>query len=436
MNIEKQTNELPVSLPPQVELPKKLHKKRLIVPLLIAVIVIVGVGASYVLLKNSSMKKQTIENKKTTSISSDTSAAEKDTIKLVKVTYTRTTPDGAQNSNDYPPIFANGSYLELNGNGELNYNDSVVKKDVRIIDAVLSRDGKHYAYRLKLSSENNSQIPSKSELYIDNSKVTELDSSELLAIANNGKDYLVKSYSNKVTSSTYNSGVHEEIIKLNNTKNIVSSSYGFLSGQYSADLKNVLVLSRRNDAGADWYFNDQKLSNCSHDNTANDSTILSADGSNTMCSVYTIGKAQIGSSLVYNINKLQNFINNAAVANIANPIDADGVALNGFADKNNWLLFVGGKSVLTADGTLKPLSQVIPEAATALKEKNCEGYSNLSNASIAFISNSKFAVLIPCSSKKLFTKGFNLTNIPDFSQKKFLNIEYFKASKTLYTYIN
>jgi hypothetical protein len=258
-----------------------------------------------------------------------------------------------------------------------------------------------------------------------------------LAIADNGNDYLIKTYTSKITATTYHAGIREEIIKLNDTKSIVSSPYGFLSGKYSADVQNILVQTRTNGPGSSWYHNNQKLVNCS-DETGKVTLVasLSDDGSSTFCSAYTLDKAQSGSSLVYNINKLQDFYNDVSVANITSPIDADGISLTGFADKSNWIQFVGGKAIITSDGSIKKLSDEFPEIATALNEQACEDYSNLSDTSIAFVNNNKLAVLVPCSSNKLLAKGFSFSAAPDLSGQNFLGLEYSSGDTTLYVYTN
>lgn len=441
MNNEQQP--APTEQPPQIPItppiqPETKTKKRLVLIISAVVFVfLIGSGVAYAILKKSSPEKSKKSTQQVSTTPNTKASEQKDTIKLVKVAYTSTTPVGAQNSNDEPPVLAGGSYLELNGNGELTYNGTVLKKDSRIKDAVLSKNGKHYAYRLELSSQDYGQVPTKSELYIDNNKVAELGSSALLAIADNGKDYLVKTYTSKITPTIYNTGIREEVIKLNDTKNIVSSPYGFLSGQYSADAQNVLVQSRTNVSGSYWYYNNQKLANCSDDtNKIRLVATLSSDGKHTFCSAYTLGNAQSGSSLVYNITKLQSFFDDSSIAHNTSPIDADGIALTGFSDKSNWLLFVGADSVVTSDGAVKKLSDVSAEIAMALREKTCEGYSNLSNTNIVFASNDKFAVLVPCSSKKLFTKGFVFDTQPDLNSQKFLGMEYSDADKTIYVYAN
>jgi hypothetical protein len=133
---------------------------------------------------------------------------------------------------------------------------------------------------------------------------------------------------------------------------------------------------------------------------------------------------------------LQDFYNDVSVANITSPIDADGISLTGFADKSNWIQFVGGKAIITSDGSIKKLSDEFPEIATALNEQACEDYSNLSDTSIAFVNNNKLAVLVPCSSNKLLAKGFSFSAAPDLSGQNFLGLEYSSGDTTLYVYTN
>ncbi len=435
---QQQPSEPPIIPSTQPEMPETKKRNWLIITLVIAVVLIVGGGVSYALLKKSSTEQN----------------SGKDTIKLVKVTYTKTdNPNSPGPPRDQPPILANGSYLQLNGNGELNYNGKVVKKNDGIVYAVLSKNGKHYAYQVRLSTEGHSygDGPDESELYIDNRKVSKLGKSKLLAIADNGKDYLVETYGNVVPSAiynTYSTNYREEFIKLNNTKIIATAPYGFINAQYSADLQNVLVSRYRDikdyigkpkpqsrSLHMDWYYNNQWLSNCSGDNPTDFADVLlSADGSSAMCRMRTYYNTQNDSSRApdYKIDKVQIFVNNTLIAKTTEPIDAADIRIFGLADKDNWLLF-GGNVVITSDGRVKQLSEVLPEAATALGENDCTK-KYISDPSFVFVNNDKFAMLVPCSSKKLFTKGFDFSSVPDLSRLEVSGLEYSGTAKVLYIY--
>lgn len=418
--------------------PPKQYKKPLLISAVVILVLAVS-GLAYALLRPKTIINQSSAT--TTSTNQQAEPEQKIAIKLVKVTYRSTTPPGSQNGADNPPILANGSYLELNGNGELNYNGSVAVKDRRIEDAVLSKNGKHYAYRLELASTDYGQLPTKSELYIDNKKVASLGQASLLAVDDNGTTYLTKNYTNKETATSYNTGIREEVVKLNDSQEIVRSPYGFMGGDYSADLKNVLVEARNYGAGNSWFFNGRKLKNCSYEwNSVNNNApsfnaMLSNSGTNSMCTVWYLGKAAQGSGLVYNITKLQNFVDDSSAFNLTKRFDADGVSLKGFADKKQWMLIVGGVSVVLPEGSVKALNKVMPDAAAALKEPGCSGY-NLSNSDLSFVNNNQFAMLVPCSKKKLFSKGFNFGRKPDLSHKEVDSLQYDDVNKTLYIYTN
>jgi flagellar basal body-associated protein FliL len=414
--------------------PGKSHKK----PLIIAASVVIALAIAGILYSFFSKPKTDIQTATTPTTKAQTKQElVKATQKVVKVTFTNTTPLGAQNSLDNSPILANGSYLELNGNGELNYNGSVIIKDKRIRDAVLSKNGKHYAYRLELQSQDFG-LPAKSELYIDAKKVAGLGQTYLLAVADDGTSYLTKDYTSKITGATYNTGIREEIIKLNGSNEIISSPYGYIGGEYSPDLKNILTEARNYAAGSTWYSNGSKLNNCSYewnglnDNAPSFGAVLSNDGSSNMCTVYHLGKAQPGSNLVYNITKLQIFIDDSLVFDQAKILDTDGISLRGFADKSNWLLVVGG-NVILSDGSVKSLADFLPEVASALKEPGCANLG-LEGSSLAYVSNDQLALLIPCTKQKLFSKGFAFANTADLSQQKYPSLQYSAADHTLYMY--
>lgn len=351
-----------------------------------------------------------------------TKAAE---VKIIKVTYDSTDVPSTQNSQDGAPILANGSYLELNGGGEVNYNGVVVATSSRARDAVLSKNGKHYAYRLETGTASQDGSPVASDLYIDGHKVATLGPANLLAVSNDGLSYITKDYTSTKTPTSYNSGIAGEVIKLNDSKTIVSSPYGFMNGWYAGDVKNILTVSRNYDAGATWYYNDQKLANCVGDNSQSLSAILSSDGNSTLCSTYAVDQTANNA-----IKDLTIFVNDTSVFHDSNTLSAGTIAAQAVVNKGQWMVLLDDGTVYQPGGA-KPMSSILPEADAATQESACS--AQFAGTQLAYVTKDQLALLVPCSSKKLFTKGINLPSIP-LSTEKVTDMQYSSQDNTFYLY--
>jgi hypothetical protein len=359
------------------------------------------------------------------------STPEQTAVKLVHLLYPSTTPPGAQNSSDNPVVTAAGHYLELNGKGVLTVDDKTIATNTQIHDAVLSKNGEHYAY-LHSSGD---PISSSSTVYIDGRQVGTISDATLAAVSNDGKSYLDVQQGSKVTPTTHNTGITQETVELNGSANIVSSDYGFLSEQASGDLKNVLSESRNYGAGTTYYFNSTKLDNCSYTWTGDDpnapqfGATLSQDGAHTLCVVYYLESAPAGHNLVYEISHMQVFEDDTLALNVTNPILSDQMTDVGYASKGNWLL-LGETNAVMPSGVTTP-SALLPSLTQADLNP-----SDANLIQLAYVSPTEYAVYLPAT-HKLATKGLTLAAMPDmssFSMSQVDSLEYSATDSTLYVY--
>lgn len=419
--IEPNTNPI---LQPQQDKPKKQW-----VWILVAVLVIAaGVGAYFLYKKHNKVQPSQSNTTQTT----QTSDKQTTSVSLVHLLYTSTTPPGAQNSEDGPTLTAEGHYLELNAKGTLVFDGKTVTTGVdpstKVGDAVLSKNGLHYAYLLTPVNGTNT-----SDVYIDGKKVGPLVNSGLIAVSNDGKSYLNVREMSKITPTSYNTGIHQEAIQRNGTDTIVTSDYGFLGEDYSGDLKNVLSQSRNYGAGHTYYFNSQKLNNCSYTwsgnnpNAPQSQAVLSQDGEHSLCAVYHLGSAPSGSDLVYQMNDLQVFEDDKSVLNITKPIAADQVITFGYSTAGQWMLLLSRGNVVT-QGSVTSISKLFPGLSAADLSA-----ANSNQVRLTYASPTKYALYLP-DTHKILVKGLTLGKLPDLSAEQVNGIEYTSAASTLYVY--